>query len=49
MAGNTAVQLTNEEHLVTIKHAIGEELTAYENQLYLMVSNIETELEGLKE
>lgn len=49
MAGNTAVQLTNEEHLVSIKHAIGEELTAYENQLYLMISNIETELEMQKQ
>ena len=49
MAGNTAIQLTNEEHLVSIKHAIGEELTAYENQLYLMVSNIETELEMQKQ
>ena len=45
MAGNTAVQLTNEEHLVSIKHATNYQLDSLEELLeYMWLRPNETNL-----
>ena len=48
MEQKKGIKLTSEEHLIMIKHAVGEILTNYETQIQQNVANIWTELERQK-